>query len=774
MAFDIAKFGRKPYQKLEQPQTNTGSSVHIRRYFSVLFERLISILLPLAVFAVPIWVWDFGAETGYGRSLLWLVLSGLVFVFGVIYGMLKYELGSTPSKQKAYQHIIKISIAVLIAFSIGSFANFGFVHGFGIGMLSAHLTVVGVLFGVMWLVIVRYFKQDTSFIKNIFVSWFIGSTMLAIYILIRLLFAGGYNAANWVPMQGWLLLFSINVFLLLAFAMFQKRVVKTIWTASIVLHVIVLFSWDMPSIWLLLLGGISALLVFQIVYNKKLWQRNFTYPFQIWIIVLLLLVIPVKIFTGKSVPEQQIYPYDAVRAAASSQGFSLFGQGLGKGSDAVALNQISFFDFDDENTIELTDSIIGHGYVQIYIETGIIGIISWLLLLGSLLFGGIWFLREHVESLKEGSMPEAIYLGAIFWVVVAMIGIGTWFSAFSLPIYWFCMMLFGAAMVMWQEGIKQEQASKTRTRRRILVVVPSYPLFIIIAVVAISYVVFLVVSIRAVSAHRAAIQASTISDSREQLDAWQKVTSANPWNPQYQLSLARARVGLLGTPISIDAQRTNLEQVTTVLIKQTSDSNNPLIHWFAAKIYAQLQSYAEGSAQLGRERYQNARNLWPTNVALPVDIAQYYRDQLDSLVSSDVSASDLRKEARRGLEQALNLEPEYLPARLELAFLLEDDQGVAVALSELELWEEASPEITYHIGRLHFNNGDFGLSVEKFAQVLEKVPSHSNARYSLGIAYFRLEQYDDALTEFQEVLRLNPSNTDVQEKINQVQDKIEE
>ena len=62
---------------------------------------------------------------------------------------------------------------------------------------------------------------------------------------------------------------------MLSFAMFQRKLAKIIWSISIVLHILVLFMWDYSYVWIILLFGVSALLLFQIVYSKKLWQRNY-------------------------------------------------------------------------------------------------------------------------------------------------------------------------------------------------------------------------------------------------------------------------------------------------------------------------------------------------------------------------------------------------------------------------------------------------------------------------------------------------------------------
>ncbi|MBI2637254.1 MAG: tetratricopeptide repeat protein, partial [Parcubacteria group bacterium] len=166
--------------------------------------------------------------------------------------------------------------------------------------------------------------------------------------------------------------------------------------------------------------------------------------------------------------------------------------------------------------------------------------------------------------------------------------------------------------------------------------------------------------------------------------------------------------------------------------------------------------------------------LWPENVALPVALSEFYRDSIDALLSGRISAAQLRVEARDGLARSLEIAPDYLPARLEHAFLAEQEEGIAAAIMELEPWEDTSPQIAYHLGRLYLNDGNPERAAEKLVAVVREVPNHSNAHYSLGVAYFRLGRYEESLAEFEAVLELNPGNEDVQAKIEQVQEKLGE
>jgi len=133
---------------------------------------------------------------------------------------------------------------------------------------------------------------------------------------------------------------------------------------------------------------------------------------------------------------------------------------------------------------------------------------------------------------------------------------------------------------------------------------------------------------------------------------------------------------------------------------------------------------------------------------------------------------ELKDQSRVYLRRSIELEPNFLPAIIELALIDEEEKDPDFVIGELLKIENLSPEVKYHIGRIYFNKGDIESAAKKFSEVIEQVPTHSNSRYSLGIIYFRMGKYNESLSEFEEVLRLNPGNLDVEDKINQVKNKI--
>lgn len=59
-----------------------------------------------------------------------------------------------------------------------------------------------------------------------------------------------------------------------------------------------------------------------------------------------------------------------------------------------------------------------------------------------------------------------------------------------------------------------------------------------------------------------------------------------------------------------------------------------------------------------------------------------------------------------------------------------------------------------------------------FERILYLDPDNLSAKYSLGFAYFRLEDWDNALFYFQEVLKKDPTNSPCWQEIGIVQMKI--
>jgi tol-pal system protein YbgF len=85
-------------------------------------------------------------------------------------------------------------------------------------------------------------------------------------------------------------------------------------------------------------------------------------------------------------------------------------------------------------------------------------------------------------------------------------------------------------------------------------------------------------------------------------------------------------------------------------------------------------------------------------------------------------------------------------------------------LSDTAAKEEKSPEALYQKGLETFRQGEMQKAREQFSRFLELYPNHdltANARYWLGETYFGEKKYDQAILEFQEVIKKFPGKEKV-------------
>jgi len=775
-ALDITKFGRTPYKKIDRPQRAPAAAPHVRRYVMGVLEKTLAALLPASVFLVSVWPYNFAGADGFARQAVWIFLaSAILSLWALVVAVFRRSIAVY------YRRFVVLGAVFCVLLVVGLFVGnkalaLGFVRPGG------GVTFFALLFLALIAILLATFRFEARFFKSVLIAHFLGSALLGLHLVGSALFGSGYERIGWLVTQSWDTVFAVTIFLLTAFAMLQKGVAKAVWIACIIIHLVALFVWDRPLPWQLLLGGISMLLLFQALYSKKLWQRNFIFPLQVWVAAFLLLIIPIKVFSGKTVPLPPSIGVSGVRALVSKQSGAerMLGAGIGSASEQARLVGVSFYSPEDSGqAASLEEVMVPSGLAQVIVELGVLGTLVLLCVIYIYIKSGVSFLKQHYASIKKQSMPESVYLGAVLFIAAVMVIVAFLFTPWSFVFAWFLFLLVGLSFGLWTTALLfiRSQADGAKPEEVLIRddidpsgIVGQAARIAAYGSIALVFVI-LVYGTRIAGAERTAARAHAAASPIDAVRGFKRAVERNPWNETYQLRLAQADAASLSGS-ALDAQKDSIEEATKILRKLSEQSDDPLVYWQCAVAYRELEQFAEGSAQLARGSYLLAAERWPNNVALPVALAQFYRSEADSIVSADVSASQIRQEASRLLSKALSLEPAYLSARLELGLIIEEEEGSAQAIAELEPWEQESPEIAYHVGRMYFNEGDVEKAIEKFNTVALAVPNHSNAYYSLGVAHFRLEQYDDSLTSFEKVLELNPGNADVEEKIKQVKARL--
>ncbi|MBU2575852.1 hypothetical protein KKF64_02075 [Patescibacteria group bacterium] len=798
MAIDIRK-GSTPFTRIYKPNEEQNQS-HIKRYFAKNIYAIIRMLSLVAVFLMPVWIFGFDAGAfsiesfWLDRSVLLVLASSIIFSLWFLYSIIFVG-------QFLYIRFSVNTGLLLLLASAALCAIFGYdaIRSIGLRSFDASVSAPLIIFGILWILFLVNFPYhralslkrietdkeelgaqidaDAGFPKMMLVAHLLGSALLVLYVIVFYFLSDEKSSLSWVYSNSWLVVFAVNVFLLTGFAMLQRGIAKAVWSFAIASHLFALFLWDSTDVWIVTIAGISALLIFQIIYSKNLWQKNFTYPLQIWVLSVLLLFLPIKMFTGAVYETQELFvPQNNILNSGISTRQKIFGVGPSNSFIKIFKENIEASDSRKDDSFILSRHIPIAAVRAIHIEYGLFGVFAFTIFVLIFFIHGIKFLKDNIQAYKTRALPdsgstgmsESAYLGVIVFCAFIMVCISVLFAAWSLIIWW--ILAFLAGIFTCLQSIGAEKAfRKINCGKTGNLYVSSIVFLAVFLTACISYSYFYIQTARSQSFARAAMRAE---DEIQSFDLWEKASRTNPRDNMFLANTAQAELNLLSAETPLNVQRDILERSTQRLSYVINMAHDPFALWATADAYISLEKYAEGSVQLARKTYLNILDQMPFYLYIPVALSQFYQEYDSSLVSDEISVAFLKSEARSYLERALKIEPSYLPARLELSFIIEQEDGIAAAIAELEPWEEKSPEIMYHVGRLYFNDANFSQASEKFIQVVREVPNHSNARYSLGITYFRLEQYSDSLYEFEELLRLNPGNKDVQEKIAQVKEKL--
>jgi Tfp pilus assembly protein PilF len=115
-------------------------------------------------------------------------------------------------------------------------------------------------------------------------------------------------------------------------------------------------------------------------------------------------------------------------------------------------------------------------------------------------------------------------------------------------------------------------------------------------------------------------------------------------------------------------------------------------------------------------------------------------------------------DAQKYLEQALEANPKFAVARLNLGVSLLAQQKLELARAALEAATQQLPKDAfawYNLGLAYKDLGEAEKGIAAFQHVTEIAPNEADAYYFSGYLYSQLQKYDEAIAAFQKGLALN-------------------
>ncbi|OGF69843.1 hypothetical protein A3C75_00965 [Candidatus Giovannonibacteria bacterium RIFCSPHIGHO2_02_FULL_44_31] len=399
----------------------------------------------------------------------------------------------------------------------------------------------------------------------------------------------------------------------------------------------------------------------------------------------------------------------------------------------------------------------GYGFVPtLLVTTGLVGALSLLVFLAFLLYYGF---KGLVKSTPSSSfLILATFGGALYMWVFAFLYSGGF--ALIFPTFLLTGLFFGLAM---QKGI-MEEFEISLFERSIAGFVGAL-LIILLIVLGASWVSILAQKYYASILYG---DGSVYANAGNLDSAGDAFTRAIKFDKRDIYLRSYTDLGLLklqrvvNSSATDDEKRTQFQSVLADTIDKAQEASNinPIdsLNWMnLGKVYeAVIPFQIQGVVELAQSSYAKASEVAPTSPEAYLASARV-----------EILKNDLPK-AKDFLDKAIGIKKDYAEAHFLLAQIEATRGNIAGAIKSAENTAYLAPNdvgVLFQLGLLYYQNNQIAESQIVLERAVSIIPSYSNARYFLGLAYARQGNRDKALEQFRNIEVLNPTNAEVKKII---------
>lgn len=442
--------------------------------------------------------------------------------------------------------------------------------------------------------------------------------------------------------------------------------------------------------------------------------------------------------------------YEVIKASLQEAPF--FGTGPNRFAQSFLLHKSS-----EINRTPFWDTAFdfGLGRIPTYFgTTGIIGMLLWLIFVVLLFMKSRHIVRLFAKDRIAAYLASSLFLMTLYFWSLAFFYLPNT-AIFSLSF------LFTGALIAFLVGegvIGRYSLSFSGTSRLSFVLTP---VIVIVLVGASAGGVLLYRQVSSLVSYREAQLAIAVNDIDK---AEAAVKHANSFSERdlYLRDMSNIALVRLGRLPNNNTDQADFQAKANALIVLargdaeraiTVDPSNFENYLQLGGVYDTLGSLGiQGTAEPARLSYEQALRLNPKSPRV-----------LFVLARLEYVAGDHAK-ARTYLQQALAERPNYLEAVSFLVQLDLQDKNVDDAVAVLKASTAAEPTnflLHFALGYLNYIKRDNQAAMNEFEAAVILNPLYADAKYFLGLTYERAGRHQDAITQFSDVLTLNPDNKEV-------------
>lgn len=404
-----------------------------------------------------------------------------------------------------------------------------------------------------------------------------------------------------------------------------------------------------------------------------------------------------------------------------------------------------------------TNFLYGYGLIPTYLSTtGIIGFISWIILIILLIYYGIKSIKLSPSNSIGRYISVSLLTAVVYlWLfqIIYVPSIAPFTLAFIFSGVLMSVLYEQKLTKTWQMGLDKNKWMK--------ILATVFFALIILVFGALSFVY-----IQKFKGGLHFIYAIKAFDSGQSLDlveskfilAIEKDKREDLYYRVYADLLLLKINNLLNSELSKEEKaleiQTTLNKAISLIDEAAKMNPSNYENWMAlGNIYESGMFLGiDGSYNASRRAYLNARSFNPTNPSIPLALArlEFYERQYDS--------------SRKYIEESLILKNNLLDSYYLSAQIYLEEKNIDLAIETLNAAINIVPfdaGLFYNLGRLKFNSGDFKGAIEAEIKALEINSNFANARYILGLSLYGNRQVKESLAQFEELDRTNPGNAEL-------------
>lgn len=402
----------------------------------------------------------------------------------------------------------------------------------------------------------------------------------------------------------------------------------------------------------------------------------------------------------------------------------------------------------------------GIGFIPTsFVETGLVGIVAWLLLILSVIYVSIRSLFTRSSDQLANYFVISSATAALFLLTINVVyTVGP--VLFALTFFFIGLLVVSAAQV----GVGRIALFTSVPRSKMNFVLIGVSTAVILASLWLGFVLIQ----RSVAAYYFQMGDTAIGGSGDIEKGQEYISKAINLakNDIYYRALSNINVAKLNLLLSgasgkndvSDAEKT---QFSNFLILATDsakkavefDGVNFENHAMLGRVYStiipvQINGAYEGS----KAEYLEALKLSPRNPSIYLELARV-----------EINKGDFTA-AKESIARALELKWNYIDAiflQSQIDIASGNIQSAIRSAEQIALISPGDPLVHFRLGILYYESKNYQKAVQTFENSISLVPVYANAKYFLGLSLAKVGRRAEAISQFEDIDSTNPGNVEV-------------